>query len=277
MFVVQSETKILNKGNSNSHFSRIVMFSHSNSKGFFSFNWFTLLVIVVLAFIFLKKDISLNFNLNAPLKMKQEIFPHQNETPQKTKVKRKKKDSKLTQKAPIKVAEKKKSGTSMLNFFGSSKSSKQIDLKVELDKIEEATKQGYLKRFAHVAVNEQKKYGIPASIILANGLLHSLGGQRDLAVDYQNHFSIPCGIDWDGGTGSANGVCYRTYETAWMSFRNHSLYITSGKFSETSKLNPTDYKSFAKTLERLQFSNTKNLSTNLIKIIEQYGLDDLDK
>jgi len=252
------------------------MLSQSNSRGLLSFNWFTLLVLVVLAFIFLKKDISLNFNLNAPSQMEEEVTPHQNETPQKTTVKRKKQDPKLTQKAPVKVAKTKESGTSMFNFFGRGNSSKRIDLKEELDKVEEAVKQGYLKRFAHVAINEQKKFGIPASIILANGLLHSLGGQRDLTIDYNNHFSIPCDSVWDGGTGSSNGVCYRTYETAWMSYRNHSLYITSGKFSETSKLNPTDYKGFAKSLEKLQFSNTKNLSKNLIKIIEQYGLNDLD-
>lgn len=254
----------------------------SKSKSIIGINWFTVVLFVVLAFVFIQKDLSLNFNLNAPLKM-EEGSSRKFETPSQKKPtqqkSQKKREGKLTEKAshksPPPTTEK---GTSFFNFFDNpfGKSKKVKDLKVDLDKIDEATKQGYLKRFAHVAISEQEKFGIPASVILANALLHSSAGKGDVATTYNNHFTISCGNDWDGGTGSLKGICYRTYETAWMSFRNHSQYITSEKFSNLTRLNAKDYKGWANGLEKAKFSNTKNLAKNIIRIIEQYGLNDLD-
>ena len=75
----------------------------------------------------------------------------------------------------------------------------------------------------------------------------------------------------------SNGKCFRNYETAWMSFRNHSEFITSGKFSNLKNLATSDYKAWAKALEKNKFSTERNLSQSLIRIIEQYSLNDLDQ
>ena len=48
----------------------------------------------------------------------------------------------------------------------------------------------YVKRFAKVAQGEMHKYGIPASITLAQGLLESNAGKSPLANKYNNHFGI---------------------------------------------------------------------------------------
>ena len=61
-----------------------------------------------------------------------------------------------------------------------------------------------------------------------------------------------------------------------MSFRNHSQYITSGKFADLINLGSTDYQGWAKGLAKRNFSKDENLERNLIRIIEQYGLNDLD-
>lgn len=248
------------------------------SKGIFGVNWFTLVLFVVLAFVFLQKDLSLNFNLNAPMKS-EEATPRKFQTPsQKAKAPKKKKEGKLTERASYKEASvTNEKGSSIFNIFNFGKKKKGKDFKNKLDNVDEAIKQGYLKRFARVAVSEQEKFKIPASIILANALLHSQAGKANYASNYHNQFSIPCGADWEGGTGSDRGVCYRTYETAWMSFRDHSRYITSGKFAHLVELGSTNYKGWAKGLEKANFSEGKNLSKNLIKIIEQYGLSDLDE
>ncbi len=248
------------------------------AKGIFGINWFTLVLFVVLAFVFLKKDLSLNFNLNAPIESK-EAAPQKFKAPsQKAKAPKKKREGKLTERASYKEASvSNDKGTSFFNLFDFGRKKKKKDFKKALDKIDEAVKQGYLKRFARVAVSEQEKFKIPASIILANALLHSQAGKANYASNYQNHFSIPCDGDWDGGTGSDKGVCFRTYKTAWMSFRDHSKYITSGKFAHLAELGSTNYKDWAKGLEKAKFSDAENLSKNIIKIIEQYGLNDLDE
>ena len=257
---------------------RIVMANQSSSlKGIFRPNWLTLVVFIVLAVVFLRKDLSLNFNLNAPQEEEMER-PRNYENPShKTSAQRKKKKEKLTDVAPVK--EQTKKGTSLLNFFdnpfGGGK--KSYSYQAALDKIDESVKQAYLKRFAHVAMNEQEKFGVPASVILASALLHSCSGKSDLAQNHNNQFAVPCSSDWDGPGVDWNDKCYRGYETAWMSFRNHSQYVTSGKFEHLKKLEPTDYKGWVKGLANARYSEDNGLYKNLIRIIEQYGLSDLDR
>ena len=46
--------------------------SPDKMKNPFGINWYTIVLFVVLAFIFVRKDLSLNFNLNAPMKVNTE-------------------------------------------------------------------------------------------------------------------------------------------------------------------------------------------------------------
>lgn len=136
--------------------------------------------------------------------------------------------------------------------------------------------QSFINRFTPVAKAEQSKYGIPASVILANGILHSQAGQTGVTRRGNNYFGLTCSPQWKGGTTSQDGICYRTYESAWFSFRDHSLYLTSGRFSRLASLSPRDYSSWAKALEELQFSGYQNLSQSLIFIIRKFDLARLD-
>jgi flagellum-specific peptidoglycan hydrolase FlgJ len=144
--------------------------------------------------------------------------------------------------------------------------------------IDDADKVTYIRRFAPVAVAECKKYGIPSSIILANALRHSYAGQRDLSVRLNNHFALPYTVDWSGFGETVGKRSYRKYENAWTSYRDHSIYVSSGAFSKLHGLGDADYKGWAEGLQRLGFpSKSDNLAHDLIDIIETYGLDKLDK
>lgn len=59
--------------------------------------------------------------------------------------------------------------------------------------------QKYISKYSDLAIQHQKKYRIPASITLAQGLLESGAGQSDLARRSNNHFGIKCHSDWRGG------------------------------------------------------------------------------
>jgi len=252
----------------------------SGLKNLLRLNWFKILIILVFGYVVMQKDFSLNFNLNAPQEGEVEMQQRDHVNPShKTSAKRKKKE-KLTEAIPVKKAEPSK-GTSFFKFFdnpfGGGTKKTITSYKTELDKIDESVKEAYLKRFAHVAINEQKKFDIPASVILANALLHSCSGKSNLAQQANNHFAVVCGSNWNHSSVESNGKCFRNYETAWMSFRNHSEYITSGKFEGLKSLGTSNYKAWAKALERNKFSTERNLSKSLIRIIEQYSLNDLDE
>lgn len=148
----------------------------------------------------------------------------------------------------------------------------------EVPFVDEDAKRAYLKRFAQVAVSERRKYGVPSSVILANALRQSLAGKQASTTQLNNHFGLPCTFDWSGTSAKIGDNCFRQYENAWVSFRDHSVFITSGKFSALRKLGSTDYKGWALGLQRLGYpSNNDNLASELVGIIEQYGLQQLDK
>jgi flagellum-specific peptidoglycan hydrolase FlgJ len=160
-----------------------------------------------------------------------------------------------------------------LSIFGALGSSNKSDL----SDLDEATKVSYLRRFAQVAINERQKSGIPSSVILAMAVLQSRAGTNDYATRSNNHFALPCTIDWSGGSDQYGDKCLRKYENAWVSFRNFNVTLTSGKFSSLHKYGSKDYKGWAKGLDSLGYpSNVPNLSVALIDLIEKYQLTVLD-
>ena len=82
--------------------------------------------------------------------------------------------------------------------------------------------ESYIKQYRKLAVEEMKKYRIPASITLAQGLLESGAGQSVLARKSNNHFGIKCGGDWTGKTVShdddARAECFRAYKHPKQSY-----------------------------------------------------------
>ena len=56
----------------------------------------------------------------------------------------------------------------------------------------------YIDQYKNIAIAEMEKYGIPASIKLAQALLESGNGNSTLARDANNHFGIKCGGTWKG-------------------------------------------------------------------------------
>ena len=55
----------------------------------------------------------------------------------------------------------------------------------------------YIEDYKDIAMEQQQKYKIPASITLAQGLLESGAGKGQLARKSNNHFGIKC-HDWKG-------------------------------------------------------------------------------
>lgn len=232
--------------------------------------WFQLALICIVLYVMSSKDFSFQFNVNSP------DIENTGSPGKAQKDKGKKEKELLTANLKSGKIEKSEAGFfSKIPFIGSGTNT--VKKKSELPSVDDAMVESYLKRFAHVAINERKKYGVPSSIILANALFHGYAGKRDMAIAGNNHFAITCKDGWNGTNGTYAGACYRHYENAWTSFRDHSLYITSGSYSELRQLSSTDYQAWAKALEAKQFSEFDNLAENLISLIKKYGLDQLDQ
>lgn len=140
----------------------------------------------------------------------------------------------------------------------------------------------YIHKYRKIAVDEMKRYHVPASITLAQGLLESGAGKSQLARRSNNHFGIKCGKYWEGRTVRANddapNECFRAYRHPKDSYRDHSKFLRGGtRYAFLFKLKITDYKGWAKGLKKAGYATDPRYATRLINIIELYDLDKYDR
>ena len=139
----------------------------------------------------------------------------------------------------------------------------------------------YLSKFAPIAIEEMKKYKIPASITLAQGLLESGYGEGRLAIKGNNHFGIKCHKEWRGKKiyhdDDKKGECFRKYKDPKESYHDHSLFLTTRPryaFLFDYKIN--NYKQWAYGLKKAGYATDKKYPLKLINLIERLNLKRFD-
>jgi len=135
----------------------------------------------------------------------------------------------------------------------------------------------YINRFKSIAVAEMKRTGVPASIKLAQGILESGYGSSELAKKANNHFGMKCGGQWSGKTYDLKGSCYRVSNNADVCYREHSEFLKRKHYEALFKLKKTDYKGWAKGLQKAGYATDKNYPAKLIELIERYKLYRFDE
>lgn len=140
----------------------------------------------------------------------------------------------------------------------------------------------YIDKYSDIAIKEMKRTGVPASIILAQGILESNAGQSVLATKGNNHFGIKCHNDWKGKTmkmdDNAPKECFRVYPNAEASFRDHSDFLRSrDRYKSLFELKQTDYKGWARGLKKAGYATDPGYADKLITLIEDYELYRFDK
>ncbi len=139
----------------------------------------------------------------------------------------------------------------------------------------------YVNTFSATAQSNMREYGIPASIILAQGILESGAGRGRLALEANNHFGIKCHKEWKGETikhdDDAAQECFRKYKHASESYRDHGLFLTSRSwYNPLFKLDKGDYKGWAKGLKKSGYATDPKYPDKLISIIQRYELYNFD-
>jgi flagellum-specific peptidoglycan hydrolase FlgJ len=139
-----------------------------------------------------------------------------------------------------------------------------------------AIRQEYILTYYKTAIRQQKKYHIPASIILAQALLESGAGQSYLALAGNNHFGIKC-TGWKGlciyKNDDGQNTCFRKYLYPADSFEDHSRFLADRPFYRSLfKLSKTDYKGWANGLKQCGYATDPQYSAKLISLIESYRL-----
>ncbi|GAB4493597.1 MAG: hypothetical protein OHK0019_17900 [Saprospiraceae bacterium] len=136
----------------------------------------------------------------------------------------------------------------------------------------------FIRRFENVAISERKNFGIPSSIILGCALVNSAAGKADWVNQTNNFFDLACTSDWEGSTATVDGRCLRRYESAWASFRDYSIFLTSQEwFGGVKKSAGKDWQKWVKALAEKDISNSDNFGKELERVIQTHRLYDLDE
>lgn len=136
----------------------------------------------------------------------------------------------------------------------------------------------YIQRYAPVAIDEMRKFNIPASISLAQGLVESNAGNSGLAQQANNHFGIKCFskkhrgccIKWKDDT-NADG--FRLFKSAWFSWREHSRLLAR----RYSALSGKDHIGWASGLQSMGYATDPYYAKTLLRTIKKYNLTKFDQ
>ena len=145
--------------------------------------------------------------------------------------------------------------------------------------------QQYAEKYAAEAMEQMKRYGIPASVTLAQGILESSNGQSELSQLGNNHFGVKASGSWlkNGGdylvyTDDKPNEKFCKYVTVGDSYEHHSKILkNSSRYSQCFKLSPDDYKGWTKGIERGGYATNGGYAASLQKIIEANGLQKYDQ
>jgi LysM repeat protein len=135
----------------------------------------------------------------------------------------------------------------------------------------------YVNTYKIIAMAEMQRSGIPAAIILAQGIHESEAGTSVLVKQSNNHFGIKCKDDWKGQVvyhdDDSRQECFRSYASAADSYRDHSEFLRrSNRYAFLFDLEPTDYEGWAYGLRKAGYATNIRYSQILIKLIKDYNL-----
>ena len=139
----------------------------------------------------------------------------------------------------------------------------------------------YITKYKTIAKTDMLKFGIPASITLAQGILESGAGTGPLSVQANNHFGIKCTSDWTGASirhdDDTEQECFRKYNDPFESYNDHSKFLANrSRYAMLFKLEKSDYKRWANGLKSAGYATDVSYPNKLIGLIERYQLNQYD-
>ncbi|MEM9920781.1 MAG: glucosaminidase domain-containing protein [Bacteroidota bacterium] len=214
--------------------------------------WFKIGIVVLAAYVVLSKDMQFNIALKAPAK----AFI----------------DDRQSDSKPQQLAQAAAFNEERHNPYAPTAA----------DNIKDRRAKAFIRKYRTTAVNEMKKYGVPASIKMAQALIESNAGNSLLAKNNNNHFGIKC-----FSKKCSKGHCtnayddhhkdfFRKYKSAEDSWRAHSLLLSQGRYKKLHR-HGKNYEGWAKGLKAVGYATDKSYAQKLINVIKKYELHRLDQ
>jgi len=135
----------------------------------------------------------------------------------------------------------------------------------------------YIEKYKGIALEQERRHGIPATITLAQGILESGAGKSGLTRNSNNHFGIKALGGWSGGVYKAwddepQKSSFRVYASASDSFEDHSKVLLAPRYRSLFSKSIYDYRGWAIGLQKCGYATAKNYAVALIGFIDTYKI-----
>ena len=156
----------------------------------------------------------------------------------------------------------------------------QIMMIVQLLNINLSTQETYISDHLQYAKKCEKMFCVPAYLALAQAILESGYGTSKIAQEANNHFGIKwykwCGHDYHQTV--KNGSKWRCYESPKQSYLDYGMFLEI--HTKLPNYKRDEYKKWCYWVARTGYAGRDRKKVirykqNLIKIIEQYKLNEL--
>lgn len=145
--------------------------------------------------------------------------------------------------------------------------------------------QQYVEQYAEYAIVQQRKYGVPASVTLAQGILESANGRSQLSRECNNHFGIKAGKSWLDASGQYGlysddkpNEKFCKYSSVGDSYEHHSLILkNNSRYAPCFALAQDDYRGWCNGLQKAGYASSKLYASSLISVIERMDLTKYDR
>lgn len=143
-----------------------------------------------------------------------------------------------------------------------------------------SSRQKYIEQYAGYAMEQMRRYGIPASITLAQGIIESADGRSTLANTANNHFGVK-------GSYNGNYVLadddkpnekFKKYDNVGQSYEDHSKVLMAQRYQQYVKnLSPTDYRGWAIGIKKGGYASAQSYVSTVVSVIESANLQKYDQ
>ena len=139
--------------------------------------------------------------------------------------------------------------------------------------------QAFIEKYAPLAIEYQQKYGIPASVTLAQGIIESANGESRLAKTANNFFGVKG--TFNGAYVLANddkpNEKFKKYDNVSQSFEDHAKVLMAARYQKyVGSLSSDDYVEWAKGIKAGGYATSPKYVNTIVSTIEGNDLHKYD-
>lgn len=145
-------------------------------------------------------------------------------------------------------------------------------------------KTAFFEKYAAAAMEEQRRYGIPASVTLAQMAVESGYGESSLAKQDNNYFGIKASQDWikSGKPWSYHhddhyNDKFCTFGSALESLEYHSKVLMADRYKACRQYAPTDHLHWIEGIKKGGYATDPRYVATIEGVIRKYGLEKYDQ